>query len=99
MILLHVCNIMNIQLIVFVNCLKTLMFYLKILKIKFPSQNSIQLVYFMTMDYYGSVFGNSPNEDIENFVNKYLTTYQYFFQNEIHVAQIHQHKQTCKKKH
>jgi hypothetical protein len=53
----------------------------------------------MTMDYYGSIFGISPNENIENFVNKYLTTYQYLIQNEIHVAQIPQHKQTCKKKH
>jgi hypothetical protein len=39
----------------------------------------------------------NTNVLFENFVNKYLTTYQYFFQNEIHVAQIHQHKQHARK--
>jgi hypothetical protein len=53
----------------------------------------------MTMDYYGSIFGIFPNENIEIFVNEYLTTYQYLLQNEIYATQIHQHKQTCKKKH
>ncbi len=54
------------------------------------------------MDCYGlknaPMFGNSSNKDIENFVNKYLTTNQSILQNKICATQIHQHKQTCKEK-
>jgi hypothetical protein len=46
----------------------------------------------------GPVFGISSNKDIENFVNKYLTTNQFILQNKICATQIHQHKQTCKEK-
>jgi len=44
------------------------------------------------------MFGISSNKDIENFVNKYLTTNQFILQNKIFATQIHQHKQTCKEK-
>jgi hypothetical protein len=38
------------------------------------------------------------NEDIECFVNKYLTTDQTMFKHKICNMQIHQHKRTCRKK-
>jgi hypothetical protein len=38
------------------------------------------------------------NEEIENVVDKYLTTNQIVLQIYIPNALIHQHKQTCKKK-
>jgi hypothetical protein len=44
------------------------------------------------------MFGIPSNKDIKFFVNKYLTTDQFILQNEICVAQIHEYKQTCKKK-
>ncbi len=44
------------------------------------------------------MFGIPSNKDIKNFVNKYLTTNQFILQNQICVAQIHEHKQMCKKK-
>jgi hypothetical protein len=43
-------------------------------------------------------FGKSMNEEIEKNVDKYLTIDQIVLQKYIHNAQIHQHKQTCKKK-
>jgi len=43
-------------------------------------------------------FGISSNSEVKIFVDTYLTTDQTIFQKEIHNAQIHQHKQTCKKK-
>jgi len=43
-------------------------------------------------------FGISSSETIENFIDKYITTDQTFFQIEIHSAQIHQHKRTCQNK-
>ncbi len=43
-------------------------------------------------------FGISPNETIENFIDKYITIDQTFFPIEICSAQIDQHKQTCQKK-
>ncbi len=43
-------------------------------------------------------FGVSKNEEIECFVDKYLTTNQTMLSIEIHNMQTHQHKRTCKKK-
>jgi hypothetical protein len=31
----------------------------------------------------------------ENFIDKYLTTYQIIIKTKIHTSQIHQHKRTC----
>jgi DNA polymerase III delta subunit len=45
-----------------------------------------------------STFGVSKNEEIECFVDKYLTTNQTMLSIEIHNMQTHQHKRTCKKK-
>jgi hypothetical protein len=44
------------------------------------------------------MFDISSNKDIENFVNKYLTTNQSILQNKICGTQLHEHKQTCKEK-
>ncbi len=43
-------------------------------------------------------FGKSMNEKIEKVVDKYLTTDQIVLLKDIHNAQIHYHKQTCKKR-
>jgi hypothetical protein len=43
-------------------------------------------------------FGISSNNKVKNFVDTYLTTDQTNLQKEICNAQVHQHKQTCKKK-
>ncbi len=44
-------------------------------------------------------FGTCLNEAIENFVNKYSTTYQTMLKIDIQNMQIHHHKWTCRKKH
>ncbi len=44
-------------------------------------------------------YGVSQNEEIECFVDKYLTIDQIMLKHEIHNMQIHQHKQMCRKKH
>jgi hypothetical protein len=50
----------------------------------------------MIMGYWGQKNASkcfvSSNEDIEIFVDKYLTINQIVFKNKIHNAQIHQHK-------
>jgi hypothetical protein len=43
-------------------------------------------------------FGIFTNEEIENFVDKYLTIDQTIFKMKICNYQIHQQKQTCQKK-
>jgi hypothetical protein len=43
-------------------------------------------------------FGISSSSEVKFFVDTYLTIDQTIFQKEICIAQIHQHKQTCKKK-
>jgi hypothetical protein len=43
-------------------------------------------------------FSVSKNEEIECFVNKYITTNQTILPIEIHNMQIHQHKKKCRKK-
>jgi hypothetical protein len=43
-------------------------------------------------------FDISSNNKVEIFVDTYLTTDQTSLQKEICNAQVHQHKQTCKKK-
>ncbi len=43
-------------------------------------------------------FAISSNEEIESFINKYLTIDQTIFKSEIHKTKIYQHKQTCCKK-
>ncbi len=40
----------------------------------------------------------SPNEQVNIFVNKYLTTNKIVLENELQTTQIHKHKQTCRKK-
>jgi len=45
-----------------------------------------------------SRFGIFTNEEFENFVDKYLTIDQTIFKMKICNCQIHQHKQTCRKK-
>jgi hypothetical protein len=44
------------------------------------------------------MFDVSSNKDVENFVNKYLTTNQSILQKTICGTQLHEHKQTCKEK-
>jgi len=40
----------------------------------------------------------SMNEEIKNFVDKYLITNQIVLPKNIHSAQTHKHKRTCKEK-
>jgi hypothetical protein len=97
--LVHV--IMNIEQIVFVNLFKILIWYLVVkyyfFIIKFQSRG-LPHDHWLLWVQNAPTFGVSKSEEIECFVDKYLTTNQIMFSIEIHNIQIHQHKRTCKKK-
>jgi hypothetical protein len=43
-------------------------------------------------------YGTHSNEEIENFIDKYLTTDRFILEERLRSTQTHQHKQTCRKK-
>ncbi len=96
-ILLHVCDIRNIKWIVYINYLRRSTFYLEKFKIIFSIQNFNSEVWHMIHISYQQIY-QFMNEEIDNFVDKYLTTNQTILPKDIHSAQIHQHKWTWKKR-
>jgi hypothetical protein len=43
-------------------------------------------------------YGTHSNEEIKNFIDKYLTTNHFILEEHLRSAQTHQHMQTCQKK-